>query len=133
MITVNVDTDIPPGPDAGPEDTFHAQVRVQHPVRTYTNDLPFGFIEIGGVRIRSYAAQVRQQFKADLRARIDSIEEALAIGTRPSTLKDQVQSRIEQLQAQVLADFLALEIEEQAAQHVAKAATVRQAQQFSNS
>ena len=55
MISVHVDTDIPPGPDAGPDDIFQAQVRVQHPVRTYTNDLPFGFVEIGGVRIRTYA------------------------------------------------------------------------------
>jgi hypothetical protein len=133
MISVHVDTDIPPGPDAGPDDIFQAQVRVQHPVRTYTNDLPFGFVEIGGVRIRTYADGVREQFKADLRARIDALEEALASGTRPSTLKDQVQSRIGQLQAQVLADFLALEVEQQAAQHVAKAATVHQAQQFSNS
>jgi hypothetical protein len=34
MISVHIDTDISPGPDAGPEDIFRAQVRVQNPTRS---------------------------------------------------------------------------------------------------
>jgi hypothetical protein len=127
---VITDTDIPPGLDAEPDDIFQAQVRVQHPARTYTNDPLVAFVEVGGVRIRNYAAGVREQFRSDLRSRIDALEESLALGIHPSTLKHQVQTRIEQLKAQVLADFLALEIEHQAALHVAKARDVHRAQQF---
>jgi hypothetical protein len=131
--TTYLNPDADPGPDALPDDVFQAQVRVQHPVRTYTNELPFGFVEIGGVRIRSYADGVRQQFRDDLRDRIDSIEEALAIGQDPAALKAPAKQTIAQLKVKILADFLELEVAERALDHIEKALTVRRAQSFSNS
>jgi hypothetical protein len=133
MITDHVNTDIPPGPDAGPEDIFRSQVRVQHPARTYTNDPLIGFVEVGGVQIKTYRPEARTRFKQLVRDHIDALEESLALGVDPNVLRHRAMAKVEKSQEVVLSAFLELEATERAHQHAIKAVEAHRATQFSNS
>jgi hypothetical protein len=133
MITDHVNTDIPPGPDAGPEDIFRSQVRVQHPARTYTNDPLIGFVEVGGVQIKTYRPEYRSRFKQLVRDSIDALEADLALGVDPAVLRHRAVARVEKSKETVLAAFLELEAAERAHQHAIKAVESHRAQQFANS
>jgi hypothetical protein len=94
---------------------------------------PIGFIEVGGVQIKSYRPEARSRFKQLVRDHIDALEADLAMGVDPAVLRHRAEKRVGQAKEVVLTAFLELEAAERAHQHAIKALEVHRAQQFSNS